>query len=594
MDSAHLEIVCFLVVSVILVPILVLGKGAVFPVLDQLDETILNYVFPARYPGVLVYEQMMCGVPATSLKPFAPGFVLLFKIMPPLYAFIAMYAIVILVAGLGTYMCVKRLTGSSIIALLSGAVFALLPFRSIYGISLSGTPWLVACIIFLNDGINSMESHKDSKAVKDNTGNFRVWSILLPAVGIAFYAAASSLVLVGYAAIIMTGLYLTADWVISKKPNKALLCSLILIGIIYAALNIDLVSQLFFGGEFVSHREEYVINGFNFFNSFKGIMLEGMDHYESLHIYIYIPIVAAALFLSVKHIMLNKGSKEENTEPIGKIYVIAALTMILLGFFYAVFACEQMANLKNNMSGMIKTFQFQRFYWLLAGGWYIILGISLGVIWKIMKKKLPICGLIIVAILYLPTLIYVAKNPLCILRQNINQMNNGSAVTGYITWEALYADKQMETIEKDIESATGEEQSEYRIAHIAMSPIPSLMNGFYTVDGYSNDYPLEYKHEFGKIIEKELEKSDQLSDYYYEWGNRCYLFCADLGGAYLIPGNNDIKISGTEFDYDILREMNCKYIFSGGEITDAEAGGLTLFNVYCDDSSYWKIWVYSL
>lgn len=592
MDSAHLEIVCFLVVLAILAPIIVLGGGTVFPLLDQLDETILNYVFPARYPGTSVYEQMMCGVPSTSLKPFAPGFVLLFKIMPAFQAFAAMYAIVILVAGLGTYMCVKRLTGSSIVAFLSGAVFALLPFRSIYGVSLSGTPFLVACILHLSDGINAVESTGGFKNFRKNLTAGKLCRILFPILGIVFYSAASSLVLVGYAAIIMLAVYFVGEWIITKKPDRALIISAAILGMVYAALNLDLISQLFFGGEFVSHREEYVIRGVDFWSSFKVVMLEGVDHYESLHKYIYIPILAAILFLIVGFFIRKKNPEKEKN--LGRTFLIVCSLMVLAGFLYALLSGEAVASVKNSMSGMIKTFQFQRFYWLLVGGWYIVLGISLGVVWKAVKKKSSIAGLIIVAILYLPTFMYVAKNPLCIFRQNINQINNGSAVTGYITWDALYADNQMEMIKKDIEASAGETQTDYRIAHIAMSPIPSLMNGFYTVDGYSNDYPLEYKHKFGKIIEKELEKNSAVSSYFYEWGNRCYLFCSDLSGAYMVSGNSDIKVSGTEFDYDLLRDMNCKYIFSGGELTDAESLGLSLFNVYCDDTSFWKIWVYSL
>ncbi len=74
-DSAHLEVLCLLIVLIILAPILYLKEGAVFPVLDQLDETILNYVFSARFFGEKTFKAMMCGAVSTeSLKPFAPFF----------------------------------------------------------------------------------------------------------------------------------------------------------------------------------------------------------------------------------------------------------------------------------------------------------------------------------------------------------------------------------------------------------------------------------------------------------------------------------------------------------------------------------------
>lgn len=585
LDKAHLEWLCLIVMFVILLPVIILGKGAVFPILDQLDETILNYVFPAKYSGAEVYEQMMCGVPSTSLKPFAPGFVLLFKLFSPFTAFLLMYAIVVIVAGMGTYLCVKKLTGSSIIALLCGAVFALLPFRSIYGNSLAGTPLLVGCIICLKEGLNSISNRKKS-------------TLTLPILGIAFYALTSSLVLVGYATIIVLFIFFVADWIISKKADKALIITGVMLVVIYALLNLDLISQLFFGGEFVSHREEYVISGFNFWGTFKGIMVNGMQHYDSFHKFIYIAIIVALPYAIYD--VFKKGR-------IGKIYFVTVILMVVTGLLYAFFASDFVAEFRNGMTGMLKTFQFQRFYWLLVGGWYILLGVSLGVIWDFHKKAmgqrlLPV-GMLFIFFCYIPTLVYVAKNPDCIFYQNINQINNGSDITGYISWESLYSEDVMKKIDRAINyekinyefSDTGSirDKSEYRVAHIAMSPIPSLMYGFYTVDGYSNDYPLEYKKKFAGIIEKELSKNEMCSDYFYKWGNRCYLFYSEFGGAYML-GKTDATIEGMEFNLDKLRDLDCEYIFSGCEITDYEAQGLEFVGKFEDDKAFFRIYVYSL
>lgn len=59
---------------------------------------------------------------------------------------------------------------------------------------------------------------------------------------------------------------------------------------------------------------------------------------------------------------------------------------------------------------------------------------------------------------------------------------------------------------QEIDDAIGRDKSTYRVAHLGISPAPSLMHGFYTVDGYSNNYSLEYKHRFREVIAAELEK----------------------------------------------------------------------------------------
>lgn len=43
------------------------------------------------------------------------------------------------------------------------------------------------------------------------------------------------------------------------------------------------------------------------------------------------------------------------------------------------------------------------------------------------------------------------------------------------------------------------------------------MHGFYTVDGYSNNYPLEYKHRFREVIAAELEKNEEVRVYFDLW-----------------------------------------------------------------------------
>ena len=59
---------------------------------------------------------------------------------------------------------------------------------------------------------------------------------------------------------------------------------------------------------------------------------------------------------------------------------------------------------------------------------------------------------------------------------------------------------------QEIDDAIGRDKSTYRVAHLGISPAPALMHGFYTVDGYSNNYPLEYKHRFRKLLHRRLRK----------------------------------------------------------------------------------------
>ena len=60
---------------------------------------------------------------------------------------------------------------------------------------------------------------------------------------------------------------------------------------------------------------------------------------------------------------------------------------------------------------------------------------------------------------------------------------------------------------QEIDDAIGRDKSTYRVAHLGVSPAPALMHGFYTVDGYSNNYPLSTSTDSGKLLHRRLRKT---------------------------------------------------------------------------------------
>lgn len=174
--------------------------------------------------------------------------------------------------------------------------------------------------------------------------------------------------------------------------------------------------------------------------------------------------------------------------------------------------------------------------------------------------------------------------------RNVNQYNNGSGITGEISWESWYAEDLM----RELDQAIGREKSTYRVAHLAISPAPALMYGFYTVDGYSNNYPLAYKHAFRKVIAAELDKNEETAVYFDKWGSRCYLFNSLTGNYWRAKKGSNIRLEGLEFDMDALKDLGCEYLFSGAEIVDAERMGLQSMGYFETETSYWGIWLYRL
>lgn len=107
----------------------------------------------------------------------------------------------------------------------------------------------------------------------------------------------------------------------------------------------------------------------------------------------------------------------------------------------------------------------------------------------------------------------------------------------------------------------------YRIACVGFYPSSAHLNGFNTVGGYWNLYPLSTKHAMRRVIAGELDKSPKLKSYFDEWGNRCYVWSSEIPGHEVRRMNNPpAKIESLEIDIQALRNMGAKYIFSSLEI----------------------------
>ncbi len=543
--------------AITFLPFLILQEGSVFEIHDQLDESMMNYVLTARYLGQNVdsIPELLGGINESGMQPSGILFLPLYCVFSPFYAFLIQYGICFLCAFLGMYFCVKELTDSSILAVAMGGCFCMLPLYPIYGLSEYGIPLVTYAFICL----------------------WKQKQKWLPLILIALFALSSHLVYTGYVVLALWALALLF-MLIRKQHNKWVWFGFVeLIGI-FLVVNRGLVQEILLSdSSYISHRQEFVNYAMPFWKTAADVFVNSAQHAPSLHKYLILPI----LIMLVVGAFFKKSDKEK------KWYIAALVGMGLLtgiALFYALCKSAPIVAWKNSMSGFLRYFQIERFYWLYPAAWYLEFAMAFAVWWR--KKGMLVGKLLVLVVLLLPTLNLVKDNS--IFYQNVNQMNNGGGVTGYITWESYYAKELMQ----ELEDAIGRDMAEYRVAHLGVSPAPSLMHGFYTVDGYSNNYPLEYKHKFRQVIAQELVKNEEMRLYFDEWGNRCYLFNGVTGTYWNLSKNSGVLYENLEFDMEALRELGCEYLFSGGEIVDAERMGLTYMGYYETEDSYWGIWLY--
>lgn len=568
LDRLPLWWVGFLLLGITFFPYWILGEGSVFPIHDQLDETILSYVLNAKYmgSGTRMFPEVLGGINSSGMQPSAILFVLLYRWFPAFNAFLIQYGIGFLCGFLGMYFCVKELTSGSILSVAMAGCFCMLPLQPIYGLSIWGVPLLLYAVLCL---------YQKKR---------RLWAFGL----ILLFGLTSHLVLIGY---VVLGIWALAILVLlwKKREVKWLAGGFIFLAGIYVLVNKDLFAELLIGkGDYVSHRTELVNQGVPFWESVGTLLTESGQHATSLHQYLILPIVVLLLWEGIR---CGRKDKEECQRFWIALGGFAGLIGIAL--LYGFLRSGLVADWKNSVDGFLHYFQMERFYWLYPAGWYLEFAMAFSLWWREQPTEknplqMQLVKLIALVVVLLPTLLLIKDSSYFYM--NVNQINNGSGITGYISWESYYAEELMQ----DLEEAIGKDMTSYRVAHLGMNPTPALMHGFYTVDGYSNNYSLEYKHKFRKVLEKELEKNQAAKEYFDAWGSRCYLFNGVTGTYYNLKKRSGVTYENPEFDMKALKALGCEYLFSGGEILDSEEMGLDFMGYYETTESYWGVWLYRI
>lgn len=557
----------FLTVSVSWMAYFVLGSKCYIQAHDQLDGEVLNYIYNAKYlfSGDGTIPEFMNGMSNSAMTAPAPIGVLFYKLLPPFAAFAAMHIFVIVVGYLGMFLLVRQVTESSLTAMVVSGIYTCLPFYPVYGLTILGQPLLLWALI----RIYRTKGHK--------WGYF--FCILL-------YGVSSSLALAGFAWVALLAFVWAVIGLRERKwSGRGMGAAFLLLSGLYLLCNMNLIkSMLGIGTSYVSHREEMVVAAMPGFKEyFLEIFLEGGSYGKS-----YNMVIALLVILILVAYPLLQHCSIRNCK--GSYRALAAL----FGFAVIVSTCAVLwrmswvAELRMKAGGVVKYFQADRIYWLLPVCWYLMLALCLQILLAELKRFWALrygLALGVVAMMCFTVLQHGS------IRYNLRLMFFPGDYY-LMNWDDYYAEDVFEQIDEFI----GKDKASYRTVSLGIMPAAALYNGFYCLDGYSNMYSLDYKHEFREIIAKELEKSEELRVYFDTWGNRCYLFNSETGNYMMIAGDTGDSFTHLELNTGKLYEMGGRYLFAAMPIDNADEMGLSLIRQepFSTPESYYKIWVYEI
>ncbi len=556
-----------LVLCLMLVPALLLGDGAVFTYHDQLDGEMIAYILQAKHLGESdLFLEFMGGAYKTALTPPAPLSVLLFVTGHYREALFIMQLLGSLVGYVGMFLLAREITGNSVAGLLAGGLYGALPFLPVYGFSQYGLPLLLWCVLQVRKGEK------------------RFFSCAYALI----FALNSSLALVGFAVLAVFLIWLVAEFIKgqkSKLKEPVIMWFILLVG--YVVTNLSLIGQMtgLLGEGMVSHKSDYTLVPERFGTGWLNGFLYGGQHSQDYHL----SFLAAGVVIWLISMAV---SRDREAVAIRKYALGCVVCNLLLAAVSALWNCGIGIMLRENM-GALGAFGVERFLWLSPCLWFLFLACSISLLpylWREKKVLFAISAFVMEAALGFGGL-QILKNS--DVKANVQTLLNPDYPV--MSYEDYYALGVYSQVVDFMAEHTRQAQSEYRVVSLGIDPAAALYHGFYCLDGYSNNYALEYKQAFRRVIAPALEESDYLRDYYDGWGNRCYVFGSECPGYYTIE-KGGFYFQHLELDTEALKDLGGEYLFSAAYIANAEDLGLKLLtqDPFETADSYYRIYVYEV
>ena len=114
----------------------------------------------------------------------------------------------------------------------------------------------------------------------------------------------------------------------------------------------------------------------------------------------------------------------------------------------------------------------------------------------------------------------------------------------------------------------GKPLSGYRIVSLALDPSILQYNGFYILNGYTNQLEVDHAAKFMEIAKYEIEAYEDVSYFYHQWSHpsMCYIVISSEQYKYTEDGSE--KIFDLNLNLQPLIDMGGEYILSGAEINE--------------------------
>ena len=568
------------------------------PIFDNLDSNVVWYKILAESGKIFasndeIIPNMMNGLPRASYGGEFDLILWLYYFFTPKTAYIIneilihLLAFVSMFVFLKVYVVPKNRYYGNVPVFLGSLYFALLPFWSGAGGTIALLPLVTYALL----------------EIKNGKGKAWEWGFL------AIVPLYASFVLVYVFYITMAGIFLLYDAVKNKKINYRFFSALLLMTTAFLLSEYRLVYAMFFDPGFVSHRTEFQI----FFQddlkeAYRLVLVKLLQghppHADPLQQPYVLPIVLSAMALEFFRKRLNTKESvivwiiialsfvpgvwnavliEKYTIPGLALFAIAVmlyvkrfrmlpklfLLLILLSFIASGFEYRGLAFL-GEMFPVLKSFNMIRMIFVEPFVYGILLAYSAVIVFR--KLRFAAAAVFV----------FLTAQAIYSFQASFYQTQPNH---GYASFEEYYIPDLFEQLKKGHPEIFSPDN---RFVSYGMEPSVALFNGLYTVDGYSPNYPLEYKYRFRKIFE-----NYKYPNLYNQWGSKVYIVTvpAQMDAYRMMKG---LKLDTLRFDSDVLCSLGTTYLLSPYRFKHPEQKQLKPVAFAAGKKGSWDLYLYQL
>jgi len=316
------------------------------------------------------------------------------------------------------------------------------------------------------------------------------------------------------------------------------------------------------------------------------------------------PTVFVAVF-SIGTLILYRLVRNRYEKNIKKLTIYFLISLALLGISIifsligTLYRSSEIVVLVGEVLPFLSGFNWGRFSFLNRTVLYILFALTLIMLlqcnkFKYMAYIIPCLQIFVILIVFISHTRFFNNNDENIYLYNkynnftynfkklLKQMFN----TPYdeITYAEFFSESFFHHIKTDLQySGEG-------VAALGYHPGVLMYNGFSTIDGYNNAYPLRYALAFREVIAPQLALNAGHKKYYDSWAGRMYLYNDEVNEA---PTRARVGTSVTlHINVEAFRKLGGRYILSRAEIGNAEELRLRYIRKYSNSNAIYEIFVY--